>query len=216
LHAPALLHKDLMTTATDITAWISGVDIYLLDQILKNRFPPGTRILDAGCGGGRNLTYFLRAGYDVHGVDHDPAAVSATRALAAQLAPNLDQHNFTLAPIEELPFPDASFDTVLANAVLHFARDESHFLAMLHEMWRVLRPGGIFFARLTSSIGIEQLVRPLGSGLYALPDRSTRYLVDMPTLLDLTRQLQGDLLEPIKTVNVQNLRCMTTWVLRKS
>ncbi len=99
--------------------------------------------------------------------------------------------------------------------MLHFARDDTHFQQMIAEMWRVLHPGGVFFARLGSTVGIEHLVRPLSPGRYAVPDGSTRYLVSLENLLQMTSDLNGQLLDPIKTVNVQNLRCMTTWVMAK-
>jgi hypothetical protein len=86
---------------------------------------------------------------------------------------------------------------------------------MLRETWRVLRPGGVFFCRLASSIGMEARVRPTGGGRYRLPDGSDRYLVDEARLLALTRTLGGSLLDPIKTTVVQDQRCMTTWVVRK-
>ena len=41
------------------------IDIYLFDQILKGRVLPGMRILDAGCGTGRNVVHLLREGYEV-------------------------------------------------------------------------------------------------------------------------------------------------------
>lgn len=194
---------------------IQGMDIYLLDQVMKHRFAPGSTVLDAGCGGGRNVTWFLHAGYNVYGVDSSAGAVQALRAHAARVAPSLPADNFRSDPVEKMSFPDASFDYVLSIAVLHFARDENHFDSMLREMWRVLRPGGVLFARLASTIGIEALVQPLDHGRYLVPDGSTRFLVNMDTLLQLTQQLSGRLLEPIKTVNVQNKRCMTTWVLQK-
>ena len=50
---------------------------------------------------------------------------------------------------------DDHADVVMSNAVLHFARDGQQFEAMLRQMWRVLKPGGIFFARLASTIGID-------------------------------------------------------------
>lgn len=194
---------------------LGPIDIYLFDQIMKGRFNPDHPLLDAGCGSGRNLTFFLRAGFDVHAVDVTPEAVDQTRRLAAGLAPRLADDRFRAARIEALPFESGRFGAVLSIAVLHFARDESHFDAMLNEMWRVLRPGGVLFARLASSIGIESLIRPLGDGRFDLPDGSERFLVDQELLLGRTAALDGRLLEPLKTVNVQNQRCMTTWVLRK-
>ena len=86
--------------------------------------------------------------------------------------------DFRVEPIEQTSFPDAHADVVIASAVLHFARDDRHFEAMLRQMWRVLKPGGVFFARLASTIGIESDVIALGDGTFRLPDGSDRFLVD--------------------------------------
>ena len=53
-----------------------------------------------------------------------------------------------------MSFADDIFDFVFSSAVLHFARDEGHRRDTVGEMWRVLRRGGVFFARLASGIGI--------------------------------------------------------------
>jgi tellurite methyltransferase len=203
-------------TSTSLREQFGDIDIYLFDQVLRERIRPGMSILDAGCGGGRNLVYFLRSGYDVHGVDASREAIAAVRALAVKLAPRLAAENFREEPVEAMTFSDQSFDAVISSAVLHFARDEAQFRAMLREMWRVLRPGGFFFARLTSSIGIEARIRPLGNRRYRLPDGSDRFLVEEEMLLSLTSELGASLADPIKTTNVQNLRCMTTWCLVKT
>ena len=192
------------------------IDIYLFDQLLRGRLDGVRTVLDAGCGAGRNLVYLLRAGYDVHAVDRDARSVARVRALAAELAPALPPDRIQVAEVDALPFADAGFEAVISSAVLHFARDPAHFDAMLAEMWRVLRPGGFLFARLASSIGIEPLVRPVSDGVYALPDGSQRFLVDQAGLLARTEALGGALLDPIKTTNVQDLRAMTTWCLRKA
>lgn len=182
-----------------------NIDIYLFDQILRGRIAPGMRILDAGCGYGRNLVYFMNEGYEVFGVDQDPMAIAT-----------LPIGSFRAEAIENMSFPDAFADVVISNAVLHFARDDEHFLAMLRSMWRVLKPGGIFFCRLASSIGIEDQVKRIDGRRHLLPDGSERYLVDEPLLMSVTQQLGGSLLDPLKTTVVQNLRSMTTWVLRKN
>ncbi len=192
------------------------IDIYLFDQLLRGRITPGMRVLDAGCGGGRNLVYLLREGFDVWAVDSDPVAVAAVRGLAADLAPGLPPGRFRVAPVEQLPFPDAAFDVVISNAVLHFARDHRQFTAMVEDMWRVLAVGGLLFARLASSIGMADRMRPLGEGRYLLPDGSDRYLVDESQLVGLTSRLGGRLLDPIKTTVVQDQRCMTTWVIARA
>lgn len=208
------------------------IDIYVFDQLLRGRIAPGMRVFDAGCGGGRNLVYLLRQGYDVCGNDADPAAIAQVRALAA------GRGDFRVEPIEQTSFPDGHADVVLVSALLHFARDAAHFEAMLRAAWRVLRPGGIFFARLASTIGIEEQVRSAsaakgrygetspkrapvpgasegGPGRYRLPDGSDRYLVDASTLVEWTARLGGELIDPIKTTLVHEQRSMTTWVMRR-
>ena len=191
------------------------IDIYLFDQLQKGRIRAGMKVLDAGCGGGRNLVYFLRNEYSVFAVDADERAIGHVRVLAATYGVQDVGDRFLVADIGELPFPDDEFDVVISSAVLHFAADESQFDRMLAEMWRALKPGGTFFARLASSIGIETRVRPVGGRRALLPDGSERYLVDEAMLRDATRRLGGVWLEPLKTTNVENLRCMATWVLEK-
>jgi ubiquinone/menaquinone biosynthesis C-methylase UbiE len=200
----------------DLQSLFGSIDIYLFDQLLRGRITPGMRVLDAGCGSGRNVVFLLRHGYDVHAVDADPAAIERIRELAAALAPQLPPSNFHEARVEAMPLPDAWSDVVISSAVLHFARDADHFEAMLTGMWRVLRPGGLFFARLASSIGLERQVRPIGGGRYELPDGSERYLVDEPALLALTAALGGRPADPLKTTLVHGQRSMTTWVLWKN
>jgi tellurite methyltransferase len=201
---------------TDLRARFGSIDIYVFDQLLRGRISPGMRVLDAGCGSGRNLVFFLREGYEVFGLDADAAAVAAVRDLACRLAPSLPESNFRAEPVDASTFPDACADVVLLNAVLHFARDEEHFLSMLRGAWRLLRPGGVFFSRLASSVGMEGRFRPLGGGRFTLLDGTDRYLVDEARLVRLTAELGGSLLDPLKTTVVQDQRAMTTWVVRKA
>jgi SAM-dependent methyltransferase len=201
---------------SDLRDQFGDIDIYLFDQLLRGRIVPGMRIIDVGCGGGRNLIYLLRNGYDVEGADRDPAAIASVRAIAARLAPQLPSDNFRVEAVEEMTFRDGSADVVIASAVLHFASGREHFDAMLTGIWRVLRAGGVMFARLASSIGIENRVQAVGDGRFRLPDGSERFLVDERMLLDTATRLGGELMDPIKTTIVQDQRAMTTWVLRKS
>ena len=200
---------------SDLEVQFGPIDIYLFDQLLRGRIHPPMRVFDAGCGSGRNLVHFFRAGYDVSAVDADPDAVAMVRQLAAQLAPHLPAENFRVEPLERLTFPEASADVVVSSAVLHFARDDREFDGMLRGSWRVLAPGGMFFCRLASTIGMEHAMRRVAGRRFRLPDGSERYLVDEPMLLQLTRDLGGELIDPLKTTVVQGQRCMTTWVMRK-
>jgi SAM-dependent methyltransferase len=200
---------------TNLVDEFGHIDIYVFDQLLRGRLTPGMRILDAGCGGGRNLVYFFRHGFEMFGVDADPQAVASVRAIASRLAPTLPPGNFRVEPVERMSFPDASFDAVLSSAVLHFASDDRQFDAMVGEMWRVLKPGGLLFCRLASNIGMESRMQLIEGRRFLLPDGSERYLVDEALLVDLTRRLGGRLLDPLKTTVVQDQRCMTTWVVGK-
>jgi tellurite methyltransferase len=204
-----------MTPPLNLQEWFGSIDIYLFDQLLKGRFVAGMRVLDAGCGQGRNLVYFLRSGYEVFAVDESHEAIARTRRMAVALAPHLPEENFRVEAVERMSFADASFDVVLSSAVLHFSSDENSWETMLREMWRVLKPGGIFFARLASTIGIEDQVELIEGRRYHLPDGSERFLVDAAMLLRVTAELSGEFIEPIKTTVVQNMRAMTTWCLRK-
>jgi SAM-dependent methyltransferase len=292
-----------MQTSNNLQEWFGGIDIYLFDQLLKGRIVPGMRVLDAGCGAGRNLVYLLRSGYEVFGVDESARQIAQVRQMAAALAPHLPAENFRVEPVERMSWgalsdPPANaggtdqsverlsadyseqkavgrrqeadgrrqneeriagrmpalpggrmpalpggrmpalpggrmsstpsglpawgprpalpgFDVVLSSAVLHFARDEEHWQAMVNEMWRVLKPGGMLFARLASTIGVEGQIALIEGRRYRLPDGSDRFLVDAEMLHRVTAALGGEFLEPIKTTVVENMRAMTTWVLRK-
>ena len=198
-----------------LEAQFGPIDIYLFDQLLRGRIQPGMRLLDAGCGSGRNLVYFLRSGYEVFATDADAASIGAVRRLAASLAPELPQENFRREPVERMSFEDGFADVVISSAVLHFSRNDTQFTAMVNEMWRVLKPEGLLFCRLASTIGMESRMKALRDGRYLLPDGSERYLVDEAMLMRLTSTLGATLVDPLKTTVVQDQRCMTTWVLRK-
>ncbi len=200
--------------SANLQAAFGEIDIYLFDQLLRGRFDRRERVLDAGCGAGRNLPYFLRQGFDVRAVDADAAAIRSVRQLAASVNPAFPLGQIHCGSLDSLPWEDGSTDAVICSAVLHFARDEREFAAMLKEMWRVLAPGGLFVARLATSIGLERHL-PSTTGRMRLPDGSERYVVDEQTLLAWTSTLEGTLADPLKTTNVQNTRCMTTWVVEK-
>jgi SAM-dependent methyltransferase len=205
--------------ASHLSEQFGPIDIYLFDQLLRGRIRPGTRILDAGCGAGRNLVYLLRNAtaehFQIFGVDSDPLAIAAIQAMASSLAPDIPAGNFRVEKLEQMSFKDDFADLLISSAVLHFASSDSHFQGMLNGMWRVLKPGGLFFCRLASTIGIEHQVSRIAGRRYHLPDGSDRYLVDETLLTELTEQLGARLMDPLKTTVVQNQRSMTTWVLRK-
>jgi tellurite methyltransferase len=205
--------KDDGPVTLSIQEQFGQIDIYVFDQILRGNILPGMRVLDAGCGYGRNLVYLLRTGCEVFAIDQDEEAIEHVRQLSASLETGLPEENFQVGSIERMSFPDGIADVVLCNSVLHFARDDRHFRTMLAELWRVLKPGGMLFCRLGSRIGMDfQRIR---GNVYLIPDGSKWYLVDEAMLLALTGEMNAVQVDPLKTTIVQDYRCMTTWVLRK-
>lgn len=199
--------------ALTIQEQFGQIDIYVFDQILRGNIAAGMSVLDAGCGYGRNLVHLLREGCEVFAVDADAQGVDHVRQLSASLMTGLPAENFQVSLIEQMPFADGIADVVICNAVLHFARDEDHFRAMLGELWRVLRPGGMLFCRLGSRIGMD--FKRLRGNVFVVGDGSEWFLVDEDMLLELTEEMNGVLVDPLKTTIVQDYRCMTTWVVRK-
>jgi tellurite methyltransferase len=191
----------------------SQIDIYVFDQILRGNIGAGMRVLDAGCGYGRNLVHLLRERCEVFALDADAEGVDHVRQLSASLMTGLPAENFQLGSIERMPFPDDFADVVICNSVLHFARNDQQFQAMLMGLWRVLKPGGMLFCRLGSRIGMD--FEQLRGNIFKVGDGSRWYLVDEEMLLNWTDELNAVLVDPLKTTIVQDFRCMTTWVMRK-
>jgi tellurite methyltransferase len=191
---------------------IGNTDIYLLDQVMKDRYKHSDKILDAGCGGGKNLVWFLKNDIEIYGVDRDATPINYLKSMH----PNLDENRFVQADVEKLPFTNNFFDHVISSAVLHFAENTHHFNDIMKEVVRVLKPGGSLFIRMTSDIGIENKVRLIEDGVYDIPDGSVRFLLTRELLDTTLQQFKLSFLEPLKTVNVNDIRCMTTLVLKKN
>ena len=192
---------------------IINTDIYLIDQILKGRYNGGGKLLDAGCGSGRNISWFaLQSNFDIYAIDTDRDFI--THLL--QVYPSLTQGQVKCTPVQSLPFSDTFFDHIICSAVLHFASNNEEFWQMFSELNRVLKPKGSLFIRAASDIGIENKILPLGGGRFSLPDGTDRFLLTKPIIEELLNNFPMTLAEPVKTTNVQDLRCMTTLVMIKS
>lgn len=190
---------------------IEGMDIYLIDQIMKGRYQVGERILDAGAGGGRNLNWFFSEGFQMHACDKE----SEREKLIAARFPN-SEFNWSTCGLEEMPYEDEFFDHVICNAVLHFARDRSHFIQMWSELIRITKVGGSIFIRTCSDIGMEELVDSDINSPSRLPDGSLRYLLRKSILADLFSKSGLAYLEAVKSVHVDDLRVMTTLVMART
>ncbi len=191
---------------------IINTDIYLIDQILKGRYNGGGKLLDAGCGGGRNISWFvMQPGFDIYAIDSDQKAIHHLLQTYPSLKPDQLYH----AQVQSLPFSDTFFHHIICSTVLHFASNKEDFMQMFSELNRVLKPGGSLFIRAASDIGIENGILPLGDGRFSLPDGTDRFLLTKPLIEQVLNTFPITLAEPVKTTNVQDMRCMTTLVLVK-
>ncbi len=124
----------------------------------------GCRILDAGCGDGTFARTLARSGARVVGVDADPAMVEAACGAAADGG---IEATFVEGELERLPFPDASFDVVIAVTVLCFVPEPA---SAIRELVRVLRPGGPLvlgeLGRWSSWAAVRRLRGLLGSATW--------------------------------------------------
>ena len=199
----------------ELNRLLGNIDIYLLDQILKGRFTSDMKILDAGCGEGRNAVYFINSGFQVFGIDANETAIQYIRYVSKTLNSDYDAHRFQVGKLEEIPFHTVAFDAVICSAVLHFAEDERNFWEMMNEILRVLKPGGILWFRMTTAFGgMKEESRELGGGKYLLPDGSDRFLL---TQEHVDKLLEKGLrfLEPPKSVLVHGQRTMGVFVFEK-
>src|SRR5262245_46075972 len=121
---PSLAAQLSLCMSSEVTAFsaelrteFGEIDIYLFDQLLRGRFDQRRRILDAGCGAGRNLPYFLRRGFDVRAVDADAAAIRSVRQLVTALNPALPLDQIHHGSLDSLPWDNDSTDAVICSAV---------------------------------------------------------------------------------------------------
>jgi SAM-dependent methyltransferase len=199
----------------ELNRLLGNVDIYLLDQILKGRFTKDMKILDAGCGEGRNAVYFIQKGYQIFGIDPNEVAVQYCRFLSKSLNPEFDSHRFQVGSLEKIPFHNEAFDAVICSAVLHFADNVDNFWQMIAEIDRVLKPGGIFWFRMTTGFGgILEESQDIKEGKFLLPDGSERFLLTQ-THVDNLEQMGFRHIENPKSVLVHGQRAMGVFVMEK-
>ena len=182
---------------------IGNIDLHLLDEILKGRFNPQMRILDAGCGEGRNLQYFLAQGYSVFGVDKEPMAIKMLRMQAREMP----EKNFVVSAIEDRPFSQGFFNAIVCVNVLHHAVDIHHFDQMLEALVDMLASEGVLFIRLETGFLMKQLHQPIQSRI----DKTLTNNVIMPWV----ERFALRSLAPVKQEIVDNSVDLITLITQK-
>ncbi len=124
---------------------LGKVDIYLLDQVMKNRYVLNDSILDVGCGNGRNLSFLHRLGFNVSGCDRDELIIQSLK----KDYPNIELKS---ALVEDLPYTYNSFNHLICNAVLHFANSHQHFKQMIDELHRVVKNRSSIITKLSVNV----------------------------------------------------------------
>lgn len=184
----------------EVNKAFGNIDIYLLDQILKGRFEGKIKLLDAGCGEGRNLNYFVENGFDAQGNDIEPLALK----MAQMTYRKVPSKNFVHSAIEDLDYPKNTFDVIICGAVLHFAKDQSHFDRMLNVLSKILKKNGVLFIRMATDVGVDK-------------DEASPFTYHLPKdLIEDSFSTRGlTFLESWKSVVVEGKRSMGTFILSK-
>lgn len=123
----------------DVPWLYDPLDYEVMIPILRQ--PGIRRILDMGCGSGRNAVPLENAGYEVHGIDSAPESIQICKQFVAH--PQL----FREASVAALPYPEGFFDAVLDVGCLHMLPDHVSRATALAEVERVLKPGGFLCGR---------------------------------------------------------------------
>ena len=191
-------------------------DLFLIDQILKRRFTEGSRILDAGCGEGRNLTYFFRHDFDTFGIDKNLSALRLLMYSAPKLSKNFKPEHFIHGDILTNPFEEKFFDTILCLSVLHFSESRVHFLELVGRLVRVLKVYGMLMISMNSGYHPEGNLLPAGQGKYRLPGGEIRYLLDGHIINELSDNFPLKLIDPVRTLTIHGQESLTYLTLLKT
>lgn len=116
-------------------------EVAAFTEHLRRRLSPGARVLDAGCGRGRNALYLAEFGFQVSCIDLSSVAVTITRTRMEQW--NLSG-GYQVGSLLELPFSSGCFDAAICVRVLPYHL-KADLLRGLQELRRVLRPGGYLY-----------------------------------------------------------------------
>ena len=156
------------------------------------------RLLEIGCGQGRNIIPFLNLEKDIYGIDMDEKNVALCKLIATSLG--RDPSFFSKANARMLPFENDFFDAIINCRVMHFAKNGHDFKQQWKEQFRVLKKGGFLYVCTDTSINNEEIVQSTDGERSWFNDQSKRILLT-EQLFDLVNLHNNfKLLEPLKTI----------------
>ena len=124
-----------------------------------------TRLLDIGCGAGRNAVPLARQGWNVTAVDLSSNMLRAAQQRAASEAPG-HPLGLALAPMEHLPVADRSIDFIVAHGIWNLAQTTAQFRAAVREAARVARGSASLFVFTFSRSTLPDTDQPLPGERY--------------------------------------------------
>ncbi|WKK76408.2 class I SAM-dependent methyltransferase [Marivirga salinae] len=194
---------------------LGNIDLYWLDFILKGYLPDDAKVLDAGCGEGRNLTYCLKNNLDIFGIDQNPEAINFLKLIAKKYKLGDLDARFQVMKLDKILFPDSTFDIIIGSAVLHFAKNVAHFNMMINELIRLLKPNGKIFIRTMTDRYFPENIVELEEGVFQFQNKQIRFVINADVFVENLRDRQLELIEPYKEVLVENRHTMGTFMFQK-
>jgi 2-polyprenyl-3-methyl-5-hydroxy-6-metoxy-1,4-benzoquinol methylase len=195
---------------------LGNADLILVDQILKNRFHKQMRILDAGCGEGRNMVYFIKNDFRIYGIDANADAVKLAKLYCRSLNNTFEVENIQNFTIEQNPFPDHFFDAIICLNVLHSAKNQNDFFLWFEQLIRMLHSGGFLLLSLQSQIGVSQNHQQDDPNGRNNMGNENFYLLSENVLQEILKLDYLKTIENTKTILIDNKKSHTYLFLERS
>ncbi len=152
------------------------------------------KILDLGCGGGRNTKMLVSLGFDVYACDNSVGMVEAARKRIKKQAAK----NVIVASMTSLPYPDSFFYFVVSSGVFHNAFSLKELGKAIKESARVLIKGGMLLVNIFSSDIVDSKLKALKEdSVYITPQGLPMVLISDKELIGLMKKNRLFLVKPL-------------------